>query len=89
MIIKIKLVKKCPRGEYGLCTVTGNNSITIEVSEQKNTTPTQFYVTLLHELLHSWLFIMKANGVKIAEKKEHRWIYSVQAVVFKALELLK
>lgn len=89
MNIKIKLVETCPKNEYGTCEIVGNNSILIEISKKKNNDKRQFFVTLLHELMHAWCFIMKANGIKMSIRKEHKWIYSVQNVVFKALEFVK
>ena len=88
MNIKIKLVKECSKKEYGTCEVVDSNNILIEVSKKKNSKMNQYFVTLLHELIHAWVFIMKANGIKMSDRKEHRWIYSVEAVIIKALEYL-
>ncbi len=88
MNINIKLVPKCSKGEYGTCEVVSKNKIQIEISEAKNTDRNEYFVTLLHELLHAWIFVMKANGVELPIKREHKWIYSVQAVVIEALKYL-
>jgi len=89
MNIQIKLVKECSKGEYGTCQIINKNTILVEISESKNKDKYEFFVTVLHELIHAWVFIMKANGVKMSIKKEHKWIYSVQAVIIKALTFLK
>ncbi len=86
MNIRVKMVSECSEGEYGTCQVVSDKTIQIEISEKRNTDVYQFCVTLLHELLHAWMFVMKANGLHI--KKEHKWIYSVQSVVFEALKLV-
>ena len=88
MNIQIKLVKECSKGEYGTCEVTSVNSILIEISKKRNVNNLEYFCTLLHELLHAWIFIMKANGIKIGLIKEHKWIYNVQAVIFEALKLI-
>ncbi len=86
MNIKIKLVDTCPNGEYGLCEVLNNNTVLIQISRSKNKEMHEFFVTLLHELLHAWMFILKANKVKIPIRKEHNWIYRVQAVILVAFK---
>ncbi len=88
MNIKIKLIKECANGEYGTCEIQNKKTISIEISKKKNTDKYQFFISLLHELLHAWMFIMKANGIEIGIRKEHKWIYSVQAVVIEALKLI-
>jgi len=88
MNINVKMVNECSKKEYGTCQVINKNKIQIEISKIKNKTSSEFFVTLLHELLHAWLFIMKANGVKIGIKKEHKWIYSVQSIIIEALKLI-
>ena len=88
MKININFVDECSKGEYGTCQITNRDTINIEISRALNQDQSQFFVTLLHELLHAWLFVMKANDIKISIGREHKWIYSVQAVVFEALKLL-
>ncbi len=89
MVIKIKLVKDCYKGAYGTCQVVSKDTIEIEISKRLNTDKYQYFVTLLHEIIHAWVYIMKANGIHMSDRKEHDWIYSVQTVVIKALQYLK
>lgn len=86
MNIKIKFVEQCPNGEYGLCEVINNNNILIQISRIKNREMSEFFVTLLHEILHAWMFILKANKIRMPIRKEHTWIYRVQAVILTALK---
>ncbi len=86
MNIRIKFVNECPKGEYGLCEVVDNNSMLIQISRAKNKERHEFFVTLLHELLHAWMLVLKANKLKMSVRKEHTWIYRVQAVILTAFK---
>jgi len=88
MRINIKFIEECSKGEYGTCQITSRNNIDIKISRKLNKNRSEFFVTILHEMLHAWMFILKANGIKISVIKEHKWIYNVQYVVVKALEMI-
>jgi len=85
MNIKIRFVEKCKRGVYGTTEIVDKNNLLILISRKKNNIKQEFFVTMLHELLHAWMFILKSNGIKMKAADEHKWIYLVQNEVVKAL----
>lgn len=89
MLIKIKFVDDCRNKAYGTTEVIDNNTILIEISRTKNVKHGEFFVTMLHELLHAWMFILKANGIHMSKGREHKWIYIVQNSIVEALGKLK
>ena len=73
----------------GLTTFETNGNVLIEISEKENPTIAEFSVTLLHELLHVWLEVIKKNGATIDLRKDHRFITSVEQSVIKLAKVLK
>ncbi len=96
MIVEIKNTKNIIRKEgnkkYTLCGLTTfykNGKATVLISEKENTTIALFSTTLLHELLHIWLEVIKQNGATIDLRKDHKFITAVETSVIKLAKLLK
>lgn len=96
MLIKILMKKTMIRtigtkryNLAGLSTFQTNGNVLIEISEKENPTIAEFSVTLLHELLHVWLEVIKKNGATIDLRKDHRFITSVEQSVIKLAKVLK
>ena len=73
----------------GLSTFETNGDVLIEISEKENPTIAEFSVTLLHELLHVWLEVIKKNGATIDLRKDHKFITQVEQSVIKLAKVLK
>lgn len=95
MQVEIKIVKSLTRKirgkRWNLAGITlglGDNFL-IKISEKENPTIAEFSITLLHELLHVWLEVIKKNGAAIDLRKDHRFITSVEQSVIKLAKVLK
>ncbi len=89
MKINIRFIDKCPKNVYGTTEILNNKTILINISRLKNQNKSEFFVTMLHELLHAWMFILKANDIHMSPRTEHKWIYLVQNSVVRALNKIK
>ena len=74
---------------FGLTTFETNGDSLIEISEKKNPTVDLFAITLLHEMLHVWLEILKRNGASIDLRKDHKFITAVENSICELSKLLK
>ena len=74
---------------FGLSTFETNGDVLIEISEKKNPTIDLFSITLLHEMLHVWLELLKRNGATIDLRKDHKFIRAVEESIVKLSRLLK
>lgn len=91
MILEIKKVKRCrPREAFGTFAITGPTSALITVSTDKNRKLASYAVTLLHELLHCYIALLKANGFEVSARKEHKWIMCCEeAITILMVKILK
>lgn len=89
MILEIKNVKDCRNKAMGNFIIKGNEKAIITISLKRNKTVAEYCSTLLHEMLHAWVTIFRAQGVKITNLKEHKFIYAVEGKIVKELKLLK
>lgn len=89
MIIEIRNVKNIKDGSYGTTTFQSKYRALIKVAESKNTTIDEWSNTVLHELLHVWIALLKANGAKIDRRFEHRYIYQSVDTCFKLLNCMR
>ena len=96
MIVEIKTVPNITRKGYkkyssicGLTTIKSKDHVLIEIAEDKNKELSEFSITLLHELLHVWISIIKSNGAPINLRLGHKFIYAVELEVAKLSKLLK
>lgn len=85
MRLEIKNVTKCKNGAYGNFIIRGRESALITISLKSNPTLATWGVTLLHELLHLWTTLMRKNGLRVTDKREHTFIYAVEAQVLKII----
>jgi len=88
--VMIKLVKKLPKNDCGYC-VTRNKKKTsyeIGISESAHKTVSDFGSTLLHELLHLWIYILGRYGYRVKLKYEHKFIYAVETVLVEFMHIL-
>lgn len=81
MIVKLKLVKKCPNGHKGEFIVLGNNQCEIQIARNRNPSIEEFATTLIHELLHLWVTILQTHGLKEGIRREHRFINDVVPLI--------
>lgn len=92
VLMKNTIVRKLGKKKYSLCglsTFETNGDMLIEISEKENPTIDLFAVTMLHELLHVWLEILKRNGAEIDLSKDHKFITAVELAVINLSKLLK
>lgn len=78
MRIDLKIVKRCYKDYYGTFETLGKKRALIEISKKKACTPHDFMLTVVHELLHLWISILGAQGIKIDSRKEHKVIYKIE-----------
>lgn len=81
MRVDLKEVKYCRNGAAGNFLLRGPDYALITVSMKYNQLLVEYCVTVLHELLHLWVTIMRMKGFKTTDTKEHEFIYAVDRVV--------
>lgn len=86
MTIVIKNQKRLSDGSYGVTHFLSVNRIHIKMNLEKNETVAEYGCTLLHELLHAWLKILKLHGAKFDSRKEHKFIYATEAATLKLMK---
>jgi len=88
MIIEIKNVKDCKNKAWGNFMIKNKGKMLITISIKRNKLLAEYASTLLHEMLHAWVTILRANGIKVNNIKEHRFIYAVERKVLNELKRL-
>lgn len=83
MRIDLKEVKRCRNGAYGNFLLRGAKSILITISLALNKRLDEYAATVLHELLHLWVTILRLKGFRTTNIKEHKFIYAVERVVLR------
>ncbi len=68
---------------FGLTTFKSKRTVEIQIADDLNDSVGQFAITLLHEFLHVWLSVLKANGAYIDSRKEHSYIRMVEDTVIR------
>lgn len=89
MRLEIKKVKACRNKAYGNFLLRGRDTALITVSMKLNTTLAEYATTVLHELLHLWITLLRKEGFKLSNRKEHSFIYAVEAIVVKLFQRTK
>jgi Txe/YoeB family toxin of Txe-Axe toxin-antitoxin module len=85
--IKIKDKEYCSNKKWlGETRWISKSIAQIVISRKKNPNPIEFFLTLIHEMLHVWIAIMKYNGIRIPH--EHRFIYSIEDDIIKEIKKL-
>ncbi len=64
----------------------GRNKAAITISMKLNDTLAEYGATTLHELLHLWMTLLRKEGFKCTNKKEHDFIYSAEQLVIKSMK---
>lgn len=85
MKLEIKNVKACRNKASGNFLLRGHESAMITISLKHNDTLAEWGSTLLHELLHLWTTMMRQNGLKVTDTREHRFIYAAEKQVLKVM----
>lgn len=85
MKLEIKNVKRCKNGASGNFLLRGHESALITISLKENDTLAEWGSTVLHELLHLWTTLMRRNGMKVTNSREHKFIYAVEAAILKTM----
>ena len=81
MVIHLKEVKKCRNGAFGNFLLRGANFALITLSMELNDTLAEYASTMLHELLHLWITILRVKGFRTTSLIEHKFIYAVEKCV--------
>jgi hypothetical protein len=89
MMIIIKDKQRINGDCYGVTRYIGPKKIVVEMSLELNKDLAEYGSTLLHELLHVWLVILKANGAVVNKRKEHKFIYKVEKKITSLVKMLK
>lgn len=55
----------------------------IYISRAANKNVAQYAMTLLHELLHVWIALLRRAGSKVDSRRDHTFIYAVEKVIVK------
>jgi hypothetical protein len=89
MILEIKNVKECKNKAWGNFTILGKEKMLITISLKCNKYLADYASTILHEMLHAWVTILRVNGVRVTNLKEHRFIYAVERKILAELKFLR
>lgn len=83
MRIDLNMVKRCYKDYFGTFETIGKKRALIEISKKRASSPHDFTLTVLHELLHLWIAILGGTGIKVYSRKEHKVIYQVEQYVIR------
>lgn len=86
MIVRINKVKACRNKAYGNFLLRGHESALITISLKLNPMLAEYGATLLHELLHLWITMMRREGFRGSDKKEHEFIYEVEDQIVRIMK---
>jgi hypothetical protein len=81
MLIDLKEVKACKNKAFGNFMIRGHDSILITISKKLNTTIAEYGATVLHELLHLWVTILRLKGFRATDDREHEFIDVVERAI--------
>lgn len=81
MKLEIRGVRKCRQDEFGYFKILGAQRAYIAISLEKNNTVNQYAETLLHELLHFYVALLKVEGFQVGQRREHKWIEACELTV--------
>lgn len=89
--VTIKLVEKLPQGDCGYCAARSRSKdkYEIAISRSAHKTVSEMGATLLHEMLHLWVFILQVYGYKVRLKTEHQWIKAIETTIIEFMYILK
>lgn len=81
MQLEIKLVRECREGDCGYFKILSASRAYIAISAKRNKTLNEYAATLLHELLHFYTALLAAEGFKVSDRKEHKWIERCEVAI--------
>lgn len=89
--ISIKMVDHLPKGDCGYCVVRNKrkDKYEIVISQTAHKTVADFGSTLLHELLHLWVYLIAVYGYRVKLKYEHQFIRAVETTIIQFMYILK
>lgn len=82
MLVRILEVRACRNKASGNFLLRGRGSALITISQKLNVLVAEYGCTLLHELLHLWVTMLRLKGFRVSDMKEHRFIYAVEASIY-------
>lgn len=85
MKLEIKKVKACKNKAFGNFLLRGHDSGLITISLKLNNTLAEYGATLLHEMLHAYTTLMRREGFRVSNRKEHKWIEASEDAVLEAM----
>ncbi len=86
MILEIKKVNRCKNGAFGSFVVLGRERARITISLERNKMLADYGATLLHELLHCYTTLLRVEGFKCTNKKEHKWIEKCETAILSLMQ---
>lgn len=78
MRVDIKLVNECKNKAYGNFFARGRNSALITISRELNSSLADYWLTLLHELLHLFFTLVRKQGFRVTNRIEHKIIEEIE-----------
>ena len=81
MKLSIKEVSRCRNGAFANFSCVSRENWLITVSLSKNRGLHEYAATLLHEMLHAWVTMLRLKGLRVTNAKEHRFIYAAEVVI--------
>lgn len=85
MILEIKKVRTCKNKADGNFQTLGREKARITISMEKNRFFSEYSKTLLHELLHAYTTMLRSDGFKVTDKKEHKWIAGCEDAIIEEM----
>jgi len=88
--IEVKIVDSLPEGDCGYCVTRSKklDKYEIAISRKAHKTVADFGSTMLHELLHLWVYFLNVYGYRVKLAAEHKWIRAVETVIIHLMYLL-
>lgn len=85
MILQVNKVNKCRDNDCGNFRTVSKDIAIITISLSENKLLAEYGATLLHELLHFWMVMLRREGLKIADRTEHSFVYAAEGAVIKVM----
>lgn len=79
--LDIKEVSRCKNGASGNFILRRSGKAIITISRKLNDTVAEYAATVLHELLHLWMTMLRFKGIRVTNTLEHKFIYGVEDAV--------
>lgn len=84
MKVTIKKVRRCKNSAFGNFMLRGGKSALITISLERNKMLYDYWMTLLHELLHLFFTLLRRERFKVTNKQEHQIIYDIEDALAKS-----